>query len=65
VLVYYAVYKEYIGFYPTPNPIVHFKKETKKTQHLKRSNSVSHLQTITIGFDRKDGKVRPGHKSHL
>ena len=27
VLVYYAVNKGHIGFYPTPGPIVHFKKE--------------------------------------
>lgn len=27
VLVYYAVHKEHIGFYPTPNPIIHFKEE--------------------------------------
>jgi uncharacterized protein YdhG (YjbR/CyaY superfamily) len=30
VLVNYAVYKEHIGFYPTPNPIVHFKQELEK-----------------------------------
>ena len=30
VLVYYAAYKEHIGFYPTPKPIVHFKEELKK-----------------------------------
>jgi uncharacterized protein YdhG (YjbR/CyaY superfamily) len=30
VLVYYAVHKEHIGFYPTPNPIVHFKQELEK-----------------------------------
>ena len=30
VLVYYAVHKEHIGFYPTPNPIIHFKKELEK-----------------------------------
>jgi len=27
VLVYYAVNKNHIGFYPTPNPILHFSKE--------------------------------------
>lgn len=27
VLVYYALNKEHIGFYPTSRPIVHFKKE--------------------------------------
>ncbi len=27
VLVYYAVHKEHIGFYPTPGPIVHFRQE--------------------------------------
>jgi uncharacterized protein YdhG (YjbR/CyaY superfamily) len=27
VLVYYAAYKNHIGFYPTPKPIVHFKEE--------------------------------------
>ena len=27
VLVYYALNKKHIGFYPTPNPIIHFKKE--------------------------------------
>jgi uncharacterized protein YdhG (YjbR/CyaY superfamily) len=30
VLVYYAVHKEHIGFYPTPNPIVHFKQELEQ-----------------------------------
>ncbi len=30
ILVYYALNKEHIGFYPTPNPIVHFKKELEK-----------------------------------
>jgi uncharacterized protein YdhG (YjbR/CyaY superfamily) len=27
VLVYYAAYKNHIGFYPTPNPIIFFKQE--------------------------------------
>lgn len=27
ILVYYALNKEHIGFYPTPGPIIHFKKE--------------------------------------
>ncbi len=27
VLVYYALNNKHIGFYPTPNPIAHFKKE--------------------------------------
>jgi len=27
VLVYYALNKKHIGFYPTPNSIIHFKKE--------------------------------------
>lgn len=30
VLVYYAVHKEHIGFYPTPNPIKYFKKDLAK-----------------------------------
>lgn len=30
VLVYYALNKNHIGFYPTPEPIVHFKKELEK-----------------------------------
>jgi uncharacterized protein YdhG (YjbR/CyaY superfamily) len=30
VLVYYAAYKQHIGFYPTPKPIVHFKEDLKK-----------------------------------
>lgn len=30
VLVYYAVHKGHIGFYPTPNPIIHFNKELEK-----------------------------------
>jgi len=30
VLVYYALNKEHIGFYPTPGPIIHFKKELDK-----------------------------------
>jgi uncharacterized protein YdhG (YjbR/CyaY superfamily) len=30
VLVYYAIHKDHIGFYPTPSPIVHFKKELEK-----------------------------------
>ncbi len=35
VLVYYAVTKEHIAFYPTPNPIVHFKEELTKYQTSK------------------------------
>lgn len=30
ILVYYAINKEHIGFYPTPSPIIYFKKELKK-----------------------------------
>lgn len=30
ILVYYALNKEHIGFYPTPNPIVYFKKEIEQ-----------------------------------
>lgn len=30
ILVYYAFNKEYIGFYPTPSPILHFKKELEE-----------------------------------
>lgn len=30
VLVYYAVHKKHIGFYPTPGPIIHFKKDLEK-----------------------------------
>jgi uncharacterized protein YdhG (YjbR/CyaY superfamily) len=30
ILVYYAVHKEHIGFYPTPNSIVHFKQDLEK-----------------------------------
>lgn len=30
ILVYYALNKEHIGLYPTPNPIVHFSNELKK-----------------------------------
>ena len=30
VLVYYALNKAHIGFYPTPSPIIHFKKELEK-----------------------------------
>lgn len=30
VLVYYALNKKHIGFYPTPNPIIHFKKELEE-----------------------------------
>ncbi len=29
-LVYYALNKEHIGFYPTPGPIIQFKKELEK-----------------------------------
>lgn len=30
VLCYYTVNKDHIGFYPTSNPIVHFKKDLEK-----------------------------------
>jgi len=30
VLVYYALNKEHIGFYPTPTPIAYFQKELEK-----------------------------------
>jgi uncharacterized protein YdhG (YjbR/CyaY superfamily) len=30
VLVYYAAYKEHIGFYPTPSPMTEFREELSK-----------------------------------
>jgi uncharacterized protein YdhG (YjbR/CyaY superfamily) len=45
VLVYYAVHKEHIGFYPTPNPIVRFKQELKKYNTSKGA--------IQFPFDKK------------
>lgn len=30
VIVYYAAHNKHIGFYPTPLPIIHFKKELEK-----------------------------------
>lgn len=30
VLVYYAAFKNHIGFFPTPSPIIAFKNELKK-----------------------------------
>lgn len=35
VLVYYALNKKHIGFYPTPNPIEHFKKELESFKSSK------------------------------
>lgn len=35
VLVYYAAYKNHIGFYPTPGPMVAFKDELEKYQTSK------------------------------
>ncbi len=40
VLVYFAAYKNHIGFYPTANPIKVFKK-TYSLQNIKRCYSVS------------------------
>lgn len=53
-LVYFAAYKNHVGFYPLPEAIKHFEndfKERKKIQVFKRGGSVSDERRFTVRFD--------------
>lgn len=58
VLVYYAVHKEHIGFYPTPNPIVHFKDELAKYNTSKGAIQFSIDKPLPLTLIKKIVKFR-------
>ena len=58
VLVYYAVHKEHIGFYPTSKPIVHFKKELEKYSTSKGAIRFPIDKPLPIALIKKIVKFR-------
>jgi uncharacterized protein YdhG (YjbR/CyaY superfamily) len=58
VLVYYAAYKNHIGFYPTSAPIVYFKKELEKYTTSKGAIQFPIHQPLPIGLIKKIVKFR-------
>jgi uncharacterized protein YdhG (YjbR/CyaY superfamily) len=58
VLVYYAVHREHIGFYPSPSPIVHFKQELKKYKTSKGAIQFPIDRTLPWALIKKMVKFR-------
>jgi len=58
VLVYYAVHKKHIGFYPTNNPIVHFKQELKKFKTSKGAIQFPLDRPLPLNLIKKIVKFR-------
>jgi uncharacterized protein YdhG (YjbR/CyaY superfamily) len=58
VLVYYAVNKNHIGFYPTPSPILHFQKELKPYKTSKAAIQFQLNQPLPIDLIQKIVKFR-------
>ena len=70
VLVFYAAYKEHIGFYPTPSGIAAFKKELSAYEGAKGSvqfplNEPLPLELITkiVRYRVKENLGKPGKKA--
>ncbi|MGA1050008.1 MAG: iron chaperone [Minisyncoccia bacterium] len=58
VLVYYALNKNHIGFYPTPSPILHFQKELKSYKTSKAAIQFPLDQPLPIDLIQKIVKFR-------
>jgi uncharacterized protein YdhG (YjbR/CyaY superfamily) len=58
VLVYYAVHKKHIGFYPTPKPIVHFKNELEKYNTSKAAIQFPIDKQLPLALIKKMVKFR-------
>lgn len=58
VLVYYALNKEHIGFYPTPGPILHFRKELEKYNTSKGAIQFPIDKPLPVSLIKKIVKFR-------
>lgn len=58
VLVYFAAYKNHIGFYPTANPIKIFSEELKKYRTSKGAVQFQYEKKIPIALVSKITKFR-------
>lgn len=58
VLIYYAVNKNHIGFYPTPSPILNFQKELKPYKTSKAAIQFPLDQPLPIDLIQKIVKFR-------
>jgi len=58
ILAYYAVNKEHIGFYPTPSPIIYFKKELEKFKTSKGAIQFSIDKPLPLTLIKKIIKFR-------
>jgi uncharacterized protein YdhG (YjbR/CyaY superfamily) len=58
ILVYYALNKEHIGFYPTSTPIIHFKKELEKFKTSKGAIQFPLNKPLPLALIKKIVKFR-------
>jgi uncharacterized protein YdhG (YjbR/CyaY superfamily) len=58
VLVYFAAFKNHIGFYPTSSPIVAFEKELVRFKHSKGSIQFPLDKPIPYALVKKIVKIR-------
>jgi uncharacterized protein YdhG (YjbR/CyaY superfamily) len=58
VLVYYAVCKNHIGFYPTPKPIVHFQEQLQAYKTTKGAIQFPLDQKLPLALIKKMVKFR-------
>jgi uncharacterized protein YdhG (YjbR/CyaY superfamily) len=58
ILVYYAGYKNHIGFYPTPSPIIYFKKELVNYKTSKGAIQFSLDKKLPVALIKKIVKFR-------
>lgn len=58
ILVYYAAYKNHIGFYPTPGPISHFETELKEFKTSKAAIQFPNDKPLPVAIIKKIVKFR-------
>lgn len=58
VLVYFAAYKNHIGFYPTSEPIVVFAEELNEYKHSKGAVQFAHDKPLPLNLIKKMVKYR-------
>lgn len=64
ILVYYAINKGHIGFYPTPSPIVHFKNELEKYNTSKGAIQFPVDKPLPLVLIKKIVKFRLNEETH-
>lgn len=62
-IVYFAGYKNHIGFYPKPRPIEHFAEQLKSYKTSKGAIQFSHNQPLPLKLMEEIVKWRMSHLS--